>query len=223
MKMTSSVVYIARHGERIDHVDKSWKQQADSPHDPFLTEVGLRQANSLGQHLSDKRLSHIFCSPFLRTVQTANEVSKVTGLPIKIEPGLSEWLHREWFSRSPKLLPIDTLKAKFPSIDTTHTPVVFPDYPETRDRVIARSAQTATLLASKYTGNILLVAHGMTCEFTARGLTRSGPVPYIAYCSLQTCVLADDGQTYHVHGPNEPDVSFIPEEIRPYVKTGVYQ
>lgn len=221
--MKASVVYIARHGERIDHVDKSWKQRADRPHDAFLTKVGLRQAASLGHHLSDKGLSHIFCSPFFRTVQTANEVSKVTGLQIKIEPGLSEWLCREYFSSSPQLLPIETLKGQFPSIDTAYSPLVFPDYPETRDRVIARSAQAAKLLASKYSGNILLVAHGMTCEFTARGLTQSGPVPYISYCSLQTCVLADDKQTYNIHGSNEPDVSFMPAEIRPAVKGGMYK
>ncbi|KAI0564186.1 Histidine phosphatase [Gracilaria domingensis] len=221
--MPASTVYIARHGERIDHVDKSWKATSERPHDPFLTETGIQQAHHLGKHLATKELTHIFASPFFRTVQTANEVAKVTGLPIKIEPGLSEWLHPEWFPKTPTMLPVKTLKEQFPSIDDTHEPLVFPDYPETRDRVIERSRQIAQRLAAKYSGNLLLVAHGMTCEFVARGLTDAGPRPYISYCSLQTCVRVEDEDKYVVYGPDEADVSFMPEDIRPEIKSGVYQ
>ncbi|CAN8062101.1 unnamed protein product [Agarophyton chilense] len=220
--MAASTVYVARHGERIDHVDKSWKQTAERPHDPFLTENGIQQAHHLGKHLQSKQLTHIFASPFFRTVQTANQVSNVTGLPIKVEPGLSEWLHPAWFPSTPTMLSVKALKQQFPSIDISHEPMLLPDYPETRDRVIWRSKRIAQLLASKYSGNILLVAHGMTCEFIARGLTDAGPRPYIAYCSLQTCVRADQHAKYFIHGPNEPDVSFMPESIRPKIK-GVYQ
>ena len=62
----------------------------------------LSLSSDIGSSLQAENISHIYCSPFLRTVQTANEVAKVLNLPIKVEHGLSEgllksmlpyWLH----------------------------------------------------------------------------------------------------------------------------------
>jgi len=216
----ATTVYVARHGERIDHIDELWKLTAENPADPFLTETGIRQASALGSKLASKGLTHIFCSPFYRTIQTANEVSKATGVDIKIEAGLSEFLNPEWFPTNPRLMLLQELKKEFPSIDTTYVSQKTPSFPETREALIARAGETARTLASKFSGNILLVAHGITCEFTVRGITGTGPIPYISYCSLQTCGRKDnaDGQ-YYIEGSEEPDISFMPEQIRPVVRT----
>lgn len=216
----ASKVFVARHGERIDHVDKTWRDTADNPHDPFLTETGVRQAQSLGAKLAGSGLTHIFASPFYRTVQTAHEVATVTGLPIKVEAGISEFLNPEWFAHRPQLQTLANLKAAFPSVDLSYSSVYEPEYPESRNDLVTRAGRTAQLLTEKYRGAILLVAHGITCEFTVRGITGAGPIPYISYCSLQTCHRDDGGKDkYYIHGSNEPDISFIPEDIRPCVKT----
>lgn len=215
----ASVVYIARHGERIDHVDKSWVKNAERPHDPYLTEVGIQQAAALGTHLMDKKLNHIFCSPFYRTIQTANEVSKATDVPISLEPGLSEWLNPTWYPTKPPLLSIETLKDEFPAIDLSHKPLLHPDYPECHSSAVARSEDIAKGLASRHGGNILFVSHGLVCEYTARGLTDTGKRPYISYCSLQTCVLRENStDRYSIHGADEPDISFLTGNLNPSVK-----
>jgi broad specificity phosphatase PhoE len=46
--------------------------------------------------LKKEKIAHIFASPFLRTVQTANAVAEMLNLPIKLETGLSEWLNPVW-------------------------------------------------------------------------------------------------------------------------------
>lgn len=218
---SASFVYIARHGERIDHVDPTWAETAERPHDAFLTERGIQQANALGKHLSSKNLTHIFCSPFYRTVQTANEVAKVTGIDLKIETGLCEYLTPDWFPIEPTMVPIKLLKEDFPAVDETYEPLVIPKYPETRDVLRERVQKTSKLLAAKFSGNILLVGHGITCEFAARGITGAGPRPYITYCALQVCSrVDDDSEKYCIASGGEPNVSFIPEDIRPYNKTG---
>lgn len=213
-------VFVARHGERIDHVDRSWRETAENPHDPFLTETGIRQAQALGAKLAGNGLTHIFASPFYRTVQTANEVAKVAGLKIKVEAGLSEFLNQDWFAEKPKLQSVANLKEAFPLVDTSYNSVLEPEYPETRDDLIRRAGRAAQLLVEKFSGTLLFVAHGITCEFTVRGITGAGHIPYISYCSLQTCSRKEDGSgSYYIDGPSKPDLSFIPEDIRPRVKT----
>lgn len=217
----ASVVYIARHGERIDHVDDLWKHTAKNPYDAYLTKTGLAQARALGKHLRGKQVSHIFASPFYRTVQTANQVAEEIGVVMKIEPGLGEYLNEEWFDHAPGLRSIEELKSEFPLIDTSYVPQFFPQYPESRDQVIVRTTAVARLLAQKFSGRIVLIAHGMTCEFTARGLTFADARPYISYCSLQTCFLEEEdgkGGHYRFGEPSDPDISFMPVDIQPAVE-----
>lgn len=213
----ASTVFIARHGERIDHVDLEWSLTAKNPYDPFLTEKGTRQAQALGNYLKDKNLAYIFASPFYRTVQTANEVAVQTGLPICIEPGLGEYLNTDWFNHPPQLKTVGELKKEFDLVNTSYVPKLFARYPESRDDAIVRSGCAARLLAARYSGNILLVAHGMTCEFMARGLTNAPLRPYIAYCALQTCTMEDkDEFLYSID--DKVLIDFMDESIRPVVK-----
>lgn len=214
------VVFVARHGERIDHVNRDWKKSAPNPYDPFLTEKGLAQANALGKYLKSKgKLDHIFVSPFYRTVQTAHQVSLETGTSLKIEPGLGEYLNPEWFDYVPKVKSVQELSDEFKCIDTSYVGICPPSGLESRDEVVVRATCTAQWLATKYSGNILFVGHGMTCEFTARGLTGAGLRPYISYCSLQTCELEENSETtkYQIAGKQEVEIEFMSEDIRPLV------
>ena len=95
-------VWIARHGHREDFVGDQpggdWHLTAARPHDPGLSPLGLAQGRALGRRLADEaRLAHIFASPFLRAIQTAHAVAEATGLTVKIEDGLGEWLNPVWF------------------------------------------------------------------------------------------------------------------------------
>jgi broad specificity phosphatase PhoE len=167
----SQIVWIARHANRLDFVNPDWFLTAERRYDPPLSEDGFEQAKLLARRLKHEKITHIFASPFLRTVQTANAVAEVLDLPIKLETGLSEWLNPAWMTEEPERLSTPALVELFPRIDTSYTPQIAAKYPETHEQVRARSGQTARCLASDYfPHDILLVAHGASVLGGAMGL-----------------------------------------------------
>ena len=167
----NQIVWIARHANRLDFVHPDWFLTAVRRYDPPLSEDGIVQTQQLAQRLQTETITHIFASPFLRTVQTANAVAEVLNLRIKLETGLSEWLNPHWMTEAPEIHSISELKALFPRIDSDYTPVVSAEYPETEVQVQERSGKTAQLLASEcYPENILLVGHSASVQGAAMGL-----------------------------------------------------
>ena len=76
-----NTVFILRHGERLDHMDKSWASDNYRAHDSPLTPAGVQQAYDAGENicLRLKQLQHtgkitVYVSPLLRTGQTAKAV-----------------------------------------------------------------------------------------------------------------------------------------------------
>eukprot|EP01061_Rhynchopus_euleeides_P045398 TRINITY_DN8132_c0_g1_i3.p1 TRINITY_DN8132_c0_g1~~TRINITY_DN8132_c0_g1_i3.p1 ORF type:complete len:270 (+),score=90.47 TRINITY_DN8132_c0_g1_i3:70-879(+) len=102
-------VIIARHGERTDYVDKvaffKTEISKERPWDPLLTEEGRRQARLMGTRVRaelEERgyppVSKVFASPFIRTVETAEEACRSLGLDeINVENGIVEALCESWF------------------------------------------------------------------------------------------------------------------------------
>ncbi|AUT00097.1 MULTISPECIES: histidine phosphatase family protein [unclassified Nostoc] len=167
----TQIVWIARHANRLDFVNPDWFLTAERRYDPPLSEDGFVQAKQLARRLKNENISHIFASPFLRTVQTANAVAEALDLPIKLETGLSEWLNPAWMTEEPERLSISALVELFPRIDTSYTPRIAAKYPETHEQVRARSGQTARCLATEFfPDDILLVAHGASVLGGAMGL-----------------------------------------------------
>ncbi|WP_427159485.1 histidine phosphatase family protein [Aliinostoc sp. HNIBRCY26] len=167
----TQIVWIARHANRLDFVNPDWFLTAERRYDPPLSEDGFVQAKQLARRLKNENISHIFASPFLRTVQTANAVAEALDLPIKLETGLSEWLNPAWMTEEPERLSTSALVELFPRIDTSYTPRIAAKYPETHEQVRARSGQTARCLATEFFPNdILLVAHGASVLGGAMGL-----------------------------------------------------
>ncbi|NET01445.1 MAG: histidine phosphatase family protein [Sphaerospermopsis sp. SIO1G2] len=166
----NQIIWIARHANRLDFVNPDWFLTAEKRYDPPLSEDGFIQAEQLAQRFKPEKIKHIFASPFLRTVQTANAVAEALDLEVKLETGLSEWLNPEWMTEEPERLSTPELKALFPRIDTSYTPQIAAKYPETHEQVRYRSAQTARCLAAEYWPNdILLVAHGASVLGAAMG------------------------------------------------------
>ena len=93
---TTGSVWVARHGQRIDQADGDWWETASRPHDPYLTELGMRQAEAAGRELASQGVDDsyiVYSSPFLRCVQTAQAIARELGVgTIRIEPGLAELL-----------------------------------------------------------------------------------------------------------------------------------
>jgi broad specificity phosphatase PhoE len=161
-------VWICRHGERIDQVDPTWRQRGGR--DPHLSSDGVRQARATGERLRDEGIQHIFCSPFLRTVETAHHIAEVLDLPVLIERGAGEWLNPMWFARAPEIVSPQERAERFPRIRPDHVSLVIPRYPETSEQAFARAGKTACRLVETYGGNLLLVGHQHSVEGMSWGL-----------------------------------------------------
>jgi broad specificity phosphatase PhoE len=163
---------MARHGERLDFADPSWAASASRPHDPPLAPLGFWQAERTAVRLADEGIAHVVSSPFLRAVQTAYPLARALEMPLKIEPGLSEWLNRDWFSEPPDLLPMGKLIERFPRIDPAYQPRDGARYGENGDEAWTRSARTCWRLLEALPGNLALFGHGVSVLGAAWGLLR---------------------------------------------------
>jgi len=199
-------VWIARHGNRLDFVNPEWFTTAKRRYDPPLSEDGVVQAKQLGQRLVGENIGHIFSSPFLRTVQTANQVAECLDLPIKLESGLSEWLNADWMDSQPEKLSLDVLQEKFPRIDSSYTSCVIPHYPETEEMVDKRTSETVRHLTTEFSEDILLIGHGASVVGTTWGLVPGQPKVNASLCCLvklvrkeQQWVMELNGDTSHLN------------------------
>ncbi len=113
-------IWIVRHASRLDFEDPTWFRSARRPHDPPLSPRGGAEARLLARRLASEPVAHLFASPFLRAVETAAPLAETLGLPIALEPGLSEWLNAAWFPREPSTLPLEDLARRFPCIDRAY-------------------------------------------------------------------------------------------------------
>lgn len=177
-------IWITRHGNRYDFVHPEWFNTALRPYDPPLSEDGLIQAQELGKRLQTEKIEHIFSSPFLRTIQTANRIAKFLDLPIKLEAGLSEWLNPEWMSQQPQLQPKEMIKKYYFRIDWSYESCVIPHYPESEKDMRARTAETVRQLVARFPENILLVGHGPSILGTTIGLVGNNVKINASFCAL---------------------------------------
>jgi len=78
--------FLVRHGET------EWNKlgRFQGHQDITLNERGLAQAKETAKAAADWGHSAIYTSPLARTVQVAQEIAKVTPLPVSQEPGLME-------------------------------------------------------------------------------------------------------------------------------------
>lgn len=198
----TQIVWIARHANRLDFVNPAWFNTAERPFDPPISDDGTVQAQQLAQRLKTENITHIFASPFLRTVQTANQVARVLDLPIKLESGLSEWLNPVWMPTMPERLSIEALAELFPRIDTSYTSRVIAEYPETGEQALERSGKTARLLADEFPEDILLVGHGASVLGATMGLVGgiSKPEVNAALCCLVKIVRQDQEWVMELNG-----------------------
>lgn len=192
----ADVVYLTRHGARIDSDDSEWLKKChhNRGDDPHLSPSGHFAAQELAQRLKrtlsdDNRIKHIISSPYIRCVETANVIAKELSIKIKIEPGIAEVNS----SRNPAFLDAEQLQKQFPSIDISYTPVMTREdlSLEYSDGACAnRSSTAAKKVRAKLTGTILFVGHGASCLGIAGAFGQRG---YVGYTSL-TKFIQHDGK-----------------------------
>lgn len=83
--MFSKTIYLVRHGETILNAARIRQGESGG-----LSELGKRQAFLTGERLKQFGISKIFCSPYERTMETADEIMKTINAPIEYTPLLGE-------------------------------------------------------------------------------------------------------------------------------------
>jgi len=194
----AETVWVVRHGQRQDTVDPNWEANAERIHDPGLTDLGRWAAWRVGRRFADANdgFDTIYASPFLRTVQTADEICRELGVEMRLEPGLGEHLNPEWFDSHPETVPHERLAERFDTVRLDHDPHVFPEFPEDHAEAMARAGETASRIAKSESGTVLLVGHGLTVGGVVQGLVGSADGVDAPLCGLTR--LSRDGDDYQL-------------------------
>ncbi|XP_030433031.1 ubiquitin-associated and SH3 domain-containing protein A [Gopherus evgoodei] len=197
---------VMRHGERVDHVfGKSWIQQcltadgkyhradlnfpANLPkrrdgikhfeYDPPLSCCGVFQSRLVGEALLEKQeaVSHVYCSPALRCIQTAQHVLEGLKLEqkikIRVEPGLFEWMKWEANKIIPSFMALTELTEATYNIDPSYRctfPLSSLVPSESYEEYVSRCSAVVKQIVSDCTSNgiILIVGHGSSLDSFTR-------------------------------------------------------
>ena len=81
------LVYVIRHTESLSNT-----READGLN-AGLSDLGRRQSAAVAKRFESIDIQAVYCSPFLRCLETAKPIAAVRGLPIRIRPDLSEHHH----------------------------------------------------------------------------------------------------------------------------------
>ena len=158
-KKSGNKYFVMRHGEAQHNVLNSVSSVSDFPH--HLTEKGKEQTTTAAKKLKSKKIDVIFCSPFLRTKETAQIVAKEIGFPedkIEYDDRIRELGYGDFHLKS-----VDDF-LKYEESDMHNFDAKLPNgesYQDAKNRI----GDFITSIDAKYKSkNILIVAHGIFHE-----------------------------------------------------------
>lgn len=79
-------IILVRHGQSANNAQAEHLRVPD----PGLTGIGSQQAAALAARLASQRVTHLYCSPFLRSLETVRPVAAVTQLTVCVRNDLFE-------------------------------------------------------------------------------------------------------------------------------------
>ena len=150
-----TTVYLVRHGET--PLTPFRKFSGDGPLNPALTEKGLKEANLVAEEISKLRPDVLISSPLQRTRQTADIVSKATGLPVLVDPIWIECSFGVWDGMS-----IDEVRDAYPVeyAKWLSTTSYAPPEGESYESTMARAVQGLLSLVDEYPGKkVCVITH----------------------------------------------------------------
>ena len=84
--MTATKLFLIRHGQSAGNAEGRFGGHSATP----LSELGFEQARVTAEALARENINAIYSSDLLRAVQTAEPLSKLTGIPIVTKPEFRE-------------------------------------------------------------------------------------------------------------------------------------
>ena len=138
-----TILYLARHGETVDNVNKIMQGQTQGQ----LNENGINQARQLAEELKGKHFDAFVASDLKRSVDTCRIVAEPHHAEVRTTPLLRE---RDWGSFTGRYIP--DLKDE-----------VWPDDIEPLDALKERSRKFLEFIRREYPGKtVLAVGHCIT-------------------------------------------------------------
>ena len=182
----STTIYLIRHGETV--LTPMKKFSGDGPLNPELTETGLAQAEKVAEAIAKFNPEVLIASPLRRTTQTAEAISRATGLPINFEAAWIECSFGIWDGLS-----IDEVKERYPAdynswvSSTSFAPPQGESYDSVSLRVDAALAQ----IVAEFPGQrVAVVTHNGTIKSAARVVIGAAPESIfhidVSPCSITT-------------------------------------
>jgi probable phosphoglycerate mutase len=150
-------LYMVRHGQTAASRENRFSGSLDPP----LTPVGEAMAEAFARAHAPLTWDAIYTSPMLRTRQTAEALSRLTGVAVTVDDGLKEIEYGEWEG-----LRQDEVKAQWPeAFEYWASDVASRGTPggETAFHVAARAMRVVEAIRSRHQrGNVMLVSHKAT-------------------------------------------------------------
>lgn len=209
-------LYLIRHGESFNNALEDVTQRVC---DPPLTEKGQAQAQRVGKHLKEAsadpeqmtpagafqnrsgyRITRIFCSAMLRTMQTAAPIGKALG----IHPEVCIDIHEQggiWLDHDDGRGPVG-----YPGLTRAEAGAQFPNYilprgmteagwwnrpQEIEAEWLDRAARVAVRLRERFAGTderIAMVSHGGFGNHLIQALVNGGKVDGIYFAHQNTSI-----------------------------------
>ncbi|GAB3701890.1 histidine phosphatase family protein [Mariniluteicoccus flavus] len=93
--MTAARLVLWRHGQTDWNLERRWQGESDIP----LNATGREQARAAAPFVAGLGITEIWASDLSRARDTAEELAKVTGLPVKVDRRLREISVGDWSGR----------------------------------------------------------------------------------------------------------------------------
>ena len=171
---------------------EQWKETATRPGDPSLSSLGHVQARETGRFLDSVLAAEgisaknviLLSSPFLRCVQTSNEIlsqfRETSGdvaetVSIKPENSIFEFDRNGWGKYHQDLPTLSERKCYFPRLDENHSSLFEPSLPESAEAFLQRCEKAIVQLNQSYPYDengpdkvVILVTHAAGCVGLAK-------------------------------------------------------
>lgn len=182
----------------IRHAQSEWnalgKMQGHA--DPPLDELGLRQAQALGERFRSIELDAIYSSPLQRALATAQAIATFKQLTIQLDDRLKELNMGEWTG-----LTGDEANERFPGRGfSSNWRMQGPPGGETYPQLMGRAAAAlAAIVAAQPGGRVAVVTHGGLLGASLLhllNLPADSPVHFHSGNTAVTNVIIEQGQVH---------------------------
>ncbi len=163
-------LYILRHEDRTQ----------DATFFSPLTKTGLEKSEELIKELEKLNINYIYCSPYIRTLQTIHPFAKKNNKKIKLEYGLCEIQHPDIVPKKSFQVRLPEYMAELFNYDSNYTEKVEPEklqYPEDEKKVLARVKEVLKHIVSIHgstNDSIVIVTHQIVCNIIMKLIKKYG-------------------------------------------------